>query len=133
MPGRRHNGMVTYDEYFRDVLGQILDSRRRLESLQDGPGDLETVRREAARVAALFRSVASRAGESKSPRPAHRELAAVAERYAETYSFEHEIGTIAELYSGDAGRIRNIRLKVLESLEDGGLANRIKYIIEDLG
>ncbi len=122
--------MVTYDEYFADVLGRVLDSFGTLSEMQDRRGDLEAIRREVVKIDALLRAVAKRVGESKNPRAGHVELAAIATRYVETYSFDHEIDSMAALYSEDAGRIRGIRLKILESFEECRLANSIRYIMD---
>ena len=46
--------------------------------------------------------------------------------YLENYFFEKEIETMAPLYSDDANRVKNMRLKIIEALED-------KKMIEDVG
>jgi len=124
--------MVTYDEYFRDILGQVLDSHSRLSGLEDRPGDLDVINKEIARIMALFQIIVSKVEGSGSPRPGHEELASVAQKYIDTYSFEHEIRRMAPLYSEDASRIRNIRFKILDSFADRKLISRISRIIEDL-
>lgn len=124
--------MVTYDEYFGDILNRILESHRTISELEDRPGDLTIINREIARIMALFGTIASRVGTEKNPQPAHEELAEIAGRYVETYSFEHEIRMLGPIYSEDPHRIRNIRYKILESFEERKLVDRIKYIVEDL-
>ena len=123
---------VTYDEYFRDILNQILASHRKISELEDRPGDLAVINKEIIRITALFRAITSRVGGSKNPRPGHVELSTLAEDYVETYSFEHEIRMMAPAYSGDTHRIRNIRLKILESFEERKLVGRIGHIMGDL-
>ncbi|MEK6831136.1 MAG: hypothetical protein AABY17_00070, partial [Thermoproteota archaeon] len=54
------------------------------------------------------------------------------EYYLKNYSFEKEIETMAILYSEDSNRLKNMRLKILESLEDKKLMDNIEYIIEKL-
>ena len=125
--------MVTYDEYFMDILNQILDSHRRLSELEDKPGDLPTINKEIIRITALLQAIVSRVEGSGSPRPSHRELAAAAKSYVDTYSFEHEIRMMSPLYSEDTNRIHNIRLKILESFTDRKLISRMRHIMEDLG
>lgn len=122
--------MVTYDEYFADILNKVLDSHRILSELDDKRGDLNVIRREVARIDALLRAVARRVEESANPRPGHVELAAIARGYVETYSFGHEIDGMAPLYAEDTGRIRGIRLKILESFEECRLTSGIRYIME---
>lgn len=124
--------MVTYDEYFCDILNQILGSYDTLTGLKDRPGDLDTIKKEILRIMALFRVISRRVAESKNPSSNYRDLAAVAEGYVETYSFDHEITMIQTIYADDVNRIRNIRLKILESLDRRKIPNRIKYILEEL-
>jgi len=52
--------------------------------------------------------------------------------YLENYSFEKEIETMTPLYSNDVHRIKNMRLKILESLEDGKMMNDMGELFEKL-
>ncbi len=124
--------MVTFDEYFTGVLGQILDSYRRLSELEDKPGDLEVINREIVKIMALFQVIVSKVGAAGNPRASHKELASIAENYIDTYSFEHEIQMMAPLYSQDTNRIHNIRFKILESFVERKMIERINQIIEDM-
>ena len=54
------------------------------------------------------------------------------EYYLENYSFVKEIETMASLYSDDSNRLKNMRLKILESLADKKLMDNIEYTIEKL-
>lgn len=124
--------MVTYDRYLSDVAGQVLGVHESLLDMPDGPATLEALGREDARVRALFGAIVARVGSESGPSRAHSELAAAAGRYLESYSFAREISSIAALYSDDRARVRNIRLKMIESLEDGGLAGRIRGLLEEM-
>ena len=124
--------MVTYDEYFRDVLTQILDSHEVLSNLEDHLGDLEIIHREILKITALFQTIIHRVESSKNPRSTHTELASIAEKYIKTYSFEREIEIMMPLYSQDTNRIHNIRFKILESFDDRKLVSKIKHLMEDL-
>ena len=124
--------MVTYDEYFKDILNQILNSHQKLSELEDKPGDLDVINKEIIKIMALFQIIVNKVESSKSPRLSHQELATIAEKYIDTYSFEHEIKMMTPLYEEDTNRIHNIRFKILESFEDRKLINKINYIIEDL-
>lgn len=124
--------MVTYAQYLSDVAGQVLRSHESLRSMSDGPGSLESLGREAARISALFGAISSRVRAERDPGRAHVELASAAEKYLRDYSFAREIETLSALYADDAARVRNMRLKMIESLEDGGLAGRLRYILEEM-
>lgn len=125
--------MVTYDQYLTGVAGQVLDSHESLRAMSDGPGALEALGREDARIAALFGAIVSKVDAEREPGKLHSELAAAAGRYLERYSFAREISTASALYSDDPARARNIRLKMIESLEDGGLSRKIGHILEEMG
>lgn len=124
--------MVTYDQYLSDVAGQVLGAHESLRAMSDGPGSLEALGREAARISALFGAIASRVRSEPEPSRDHSDLAAAAEKYLDSYSFAREIETLSALYADDRARVRNMRLKMIESLEDGGLAGRLRYIMEGM-
>ena len=123
--------MVTYDQYFTDILTQILNSYDVLSELQDKPGDLKVINKEVLKTAALFQVIVNKVEASKNPRPTHTELAGISNKYLETYSFDREIAIMEPLYSEDTNRIHNIRFKVLESFNDKKLISKIKYILEE--
>lgn len=125
--------VVTYDQYLRDVAGQVLRAHESLKEMPDGPGALESLGREAARINALFGAIVSRVRAEPEPSRGHLELAGAAEKYLDSYSFAREIETLSALYAGDSARVRNMRLKMVESLDDGGLAGKIKYVLEEMG
>ena len=52
--------------------------------------------------------------------------------YLETYSFEKEIETMAPLYSNDVNRIKNMRMKILESLKNKNMINNVKELLDNL-
>lgn len=124
--------MVTYDQYLSDVAGQVLESHELLRSMSDGPGALEALGREAARISALFGAIASRVRAEREPGRGHAELASAAQRYLDRYSFAREIETLSALYAEDRARVRNMRLKMIESLEDGGLSAKLGEILEEM-
>ena len=60
------------------------------------------------------------------------ELKSKFEYYLNNYSFEKEIETMSTLYSDDSDRLKNMRLKILESLMDKKLIDNIEYTIGKL-
>ena len=52
--------------------------------------------------------------------------------YMENYFFEKEIETMAPLYSNDVSRVKNMRLKIIESLNDKKMMDAIEDLIEKL-
>ncbi len=49
-------------------------------------------------------------------------------RFLSNYEFEREIETMSILYSDDPNRLKNIRLKIIESLQNNELMETIETI-----
>lgn len=54
------------------------------------------------------------------------------QNYMENYFFEKEIETMAPLYSNDVSRVKNMRLKIIEALNDKKMMDAIEDLIEKL-
>ncbi len=54
------------------------------------------------------------------------------QHYLDNYYFEKEIETMAPLYSNDLKRVKNMRLKILEALEDKKMMDEVEELIEKL-
>lgn len=52
--------------------------------------------------------------------------------FLENYYFVREIDTMMSLYSEDHDRIKNIRYKIIESLNDKHLVEKIELLIQEL-
>jgi hypothetical protein len=52
--------------------------------------------------------------------------------YLDNYYFEKEIETMAPLYSDDLNRVKNMRLKILEALEDRNMMEDVEGLIEKI-
>jgi hypothetical protein len=50
----------------------------------------------------------------------------------DNYYFEKEIETMAPLYSNDFKRVKNMRLKILEALEDKKMMDEVEELVEKL-
>lgn len=124
--------MVTWDKYLVGVLQKILDSHSVLMSLNDKPGDLPIIRKELLKINGFFNVVVRKLDSDTYNSSNLDELKLKLKDYLDSYYFEKELETMASLYSEDSNRIKNIRLKILESLEDKKLIKRIESIIEDL-
>ncbi len=60
------------------------------------------------------------------------ELKPKIQNFLQNYFFVQEIDTMSALYSEDKDRLRNMRLKILEALQDKRLIDKIEYLIQDL-
>jgi len=54
------------------------------------------------------------------------------QHYLDNYYFEKEIQTMAPLYSNDLSRVKNMRLKILEALEDRRMMDDVGELIEKI-
>ncbi len=124
--------MVTYTDYLKGILEKIQIAYRTLEKLEDAPGDLDTIKKEISKIKGFFQVFVTKTNNENNQISDFTELKSKFEHYLNTYSFEKEIETMAPLYANDSNRLKNIRLKILESLSDKKLMNDIEYILDKL-
>lgn len=124
--------MVTYNDYLKGILEKVKIAYNTLEKLEDKPGDLDTIKKEISKIKGFFHVFITKTDNDNNPLSDFSELKSKFEYYLDMYSFEKEIETMAPLYANDSNRLKNIRLKILESLSDKKLMNDIKYILDKL-
>jgi len=124
--------MVSYNEYLKKILSQILDSHRILGEIQDKPGDLKRINKEMLKTNGFIKVVVNNIDEKKIPQSDFKPLQIKLGHYLESYFFEKEIETMASLYSDDMHRVKNIRLEIIEALEDKKMIESIEDLIEKL-
>ena len=120
--------MVTYNEYLKSILLQILESHEHLKEIRDKPGDLIIIKKELLKINGFLKVVSNKIEDSKIPHSDFKPLKSKFRNYLENYSFEQEIETMTPLYQDDLHRVKNMRLKILESLED----NKMMYAVKEL-
>ena len=123
--------MVTY-EYLKSVLEKIIVAHNTLTKLEDKPGDLKIIKKEILKINGFFQVLINKIDTEKFQSTDFSDLKSKFEHYLENYSFEKEIETMAPLYSEDSNRLKNMRLKILESLADKKLIDNIEYMVEKL-
>jgi hypothetical protein len=124
--------MVTWNEYLKGVFQKIIDSYCNLLDLDDKPGDLEIIKKELLKINGFFNVVVTKLESENYQSKNLTTLKSKLEYYLDSYYFAKEIETMATLYSEDIHRIKNMRLKILESLDEKKLMEQIKNSIEDL-
>lgn len=122
----------TLDEYLKGILKQILDSYAVLDELPDKPGDLEIINREWLKIFGQFRVIINKLEKTPKNPDTYLELLKRLIHYVENNDFEREISTMSQLYSSDINRLKNIRLKILESLNERKLIEKIESIMKAL-
>lgn len=122
--------MVTYNDYLKGILEKIQIAYSTLEKLEDKPGDLDTIKKEISKIKGFFQVFITKTDNENNQLSDFSELKSKFEHYLDAYSFEKEIETMAPLYANDSNRLKNMRLKILESLSDKKLMNDIEYILD---
>ena len=121
--------MVTYNEHLKKILIQVVDSYNVLKEINDKPGDLDNIKKEMLKINGFLRVVLKMDTE-KIQSSEFKPIRSKFQHYLDTYYFEKEIQTMSTLYSNDVSRLKNMRLKILEALEDKKMMAGIQGLIE---
>ena len=124
--------MVTYNEYLQSILIKILDSHSALKQIKDNPGDLDIIKKDHLRINGFIKVILNKIDEDKIPASDFKTLKSKFQHYLDSYYFEKEIETMFSLYSNDLNRVKNMRLKILEALEDKHMMEVVKELIEKI-
>jgi hypothetical protein len=124
--------MVTYNEYLQNILIKILDSHSALKQIKDNTGDLDIIKKEHLRINGFIKVILNKIDEDKITTSDFKTLKSKFQHYLDNYYFEKEIETMSSLYSNDLNRVKNMRLKILEALEDKHMMEVVKELIEKI-
>ena len=124
--------MITYVGHLKKILLQFVDSYNVLKTFNDKPGDLENIKKELLKINGFLKVVTKKIDSEKIPLSDYKPLQTKFENYLENYYFEKEIETMTPLYVDDTHRIKNMRLKILEALEDKKMMSDTDDLIEKL-
>jgi hypothetical protein len=124
--------VVTYNDHLKNILVQILESYNYLKEIKDKPGDLKNIKKEMLKINGFLKVITNKIDSENIYLSDFKPLKFKIKQYLENYSFEQEIDTMIPLYSDDVHRIKNMRLKILESLEDKKMIYDVEGLIEKL-
>ncbi|MDH3312797.1 MAG: hypothetical protein OEM28_06580 [Nitrosopumilus sp.] len=124
--------MVTYNDHLKNILVQILESYNHLKEVKDIPGDLDNIKKEMLKINGFLKVITNKIDIEKIPSSDFKPLKSKLQQYLQNYSFEQEIETMIPLYSDDIHRIKNMRLKILEALEDKKMIDDVESLIEKI-
>lgn len=124
--------MVTYSEYLKNILIQIQESHANLNEIKDKPGDLDLINKEMLKINGMVKVILTKIEPEKIPNSDFPHLKSKLRNYMENYFFEKEIETMAPLYSNDVSRVKNMRLKIIEALNDKKMMGAIEDLIGKL-
>ena len=121
--------LADIDEYLKGILGQILASYKILTELNDGPDDLDTIKKELSKIRGLLQVICSKLGKKKYQSDHLVVLYKLSTYYIDTYDFTREIENLAPVYFNDSNRLKNLRLLIIDSLNDKKLIEKLQAIL----
>jgi hypothetical protein len=124
--------VVTYNEYLKNILEQIVDSYNTLREINDKKEDLEFIKIEMLKINGFVKVVLRKIDSDKITSSNFKIIQSKFQHYLDNYYFEKEIETMAPLYSNDLNRVKNMRLKILEALEGRKMMDKVVELIEKI-
>ena len=124
--------MADIDEYLKGILGQILVSYKILTELNDNPDDLEIIKKELAKIRELLHILYTKLDNKKYQSDRLVTLHKLSASYIDTYDFTREIEILAQIYYKDSSRLKNLRLLIINSLNDKRLIEKFQTILNEL-
>ena len=121
--------MIAIDEYLKGILGQILASHKILTELNDNPDDLDVIKKELAKIRGLLQVISTKLREKKYQSDHLVTLYKLSAYYIDTYDFTREIEILAQVYYKDSSRLKNLRLLIINSLNDKKLIKKLQTIL----
>jgi len=121
--------LADIDEYLKGILGQILASYKILTELNDGPDDLDTIKKELSKIRGLLQVISSKLGGKKYQSDHLVALYKLSTYYIDTYDFTREIENLAPVYFNDPNRLKNLRLLIIDSLNHRKLIEKLQAIL----
>ena len=121
--------MVTIDEYLKGILGQILGSYKILTELNDEPNDLEIIKKELSKIRGLLQVIHSKLDGKNYQSDRFVALYKLATYYVDEYDFTREIEILGQVYYKDSDRLKNLRLLIINSLNDKKLIEKLQTIL----
>ena len=120
------------DEYLKGILEQILNSYEILYELDDSPNDLEIIKKETAKINGLLQVIHNKLNEKKYQSDHLVTLRKLSKYYVTTYDYTREIDYVLEIYDEDPNRIKNLRILIINSLNDRRVIEKIQTILDEI-
>jgi len=124
--------LIDFNEYLKGILQQILASYKILTELNDNPSDLHTMKQEISKIIGLFLVVKNKLEGKKNQSDSFVTIYKLFSYYIETYDFSREIDILAQIYYKDSNRLKNLRLLIIDSLNDKHLIEKLQKILNEL-
>ena len=124
--------LIDFNEYLKGILQQILASYKILTELNDNPSDLHTMKQEISKIIGLSLVVKNKLEGKKNQSDSFVTIYKLFSYYIETYDFSREIDILAQIYYKDSNRLKNLRLLIIDSLNDKHLIEKLQKILNGL-
>jgi len=124
--------LIDFNEYLKGILQQILTSYKILTELNDNPSDLHTMKQEISKIIGLSLVVKNKLEGKKNQSDSFVTIYKLFSYYIETYDFSREIDILAQIYYKDSNRLKNLRLLIIDSLNDKHLIEKLQKILNEL-
>ena len=121
--------MADIDDYLKGILSQILASHKILTELEDKPDDLGIIKKELSKIRGLLQVIHNKLDEKKYQSDHLVTLSKLTGYYIDTYDFAREIENLAPVYFNDPNRLKNLRLLIIDSLNDRKLIEKLQAIL----
>ena len=121
-----------FSEYLKGVMRQILDSYNIIIELDDEPSDLAIIKKELSKIRGQLTVLKNKLKSKEYQSDDLVILYKVSLYYTETYDFSREINLLSQIYYNDPLRLKNLRLLIIESLNDKKLIEKFQEIFNRL-
>ena len=124
--------LENFAEYLKGVMRQILDSYNIIIQLDDEPSDLAIIKKELSKIRGQLTVLKNKLKSKEYQSDDLVTLYKISLYYTETYDFSREINLLSQIYYNDPLRLKNLRLLIIESLNDKKLIEKFQEIFNRL-
>ena len=124
--------LENFSEYLKGVMRQILDSYNIIIQLDDEPSNLAIIKKELSKIRGQLTVLKNKLKSKEYQSDDLVTLYKVSLYYTETYDFSREINLLSQIYYNDPLRLKNLRLLIIESLNDKKLIEKFQQIFSRL-
>ena len=121
-----------FSKYLKGVMRQILDSYNIIIQLDDEPSNLAIIKKELSKIRGQLTVLKNKLKSKEYQSDDLVTLYKISLYYTETYDFSREINLLSQIYYNDPLRLKNLRLVIIESLNDKKLIEKFQEIFNRL-
>ena len=111
--------------YLKDIKKKILNSYSIIDELSDKPNDLQLLKIELQKINGFLLVLSKKIYLDNIDQLTTKKLENKISLYFQNYDFSREINLLIDSYANDNLRVKNIRMSVIKSLNDGKLIESI--------